>query len=391
MYKSLIILGRQADISIAELESLYKSENISLFGKSSVILNLDPKLIDFKRIGGSLRLCQIISTINFKDWQDLSAKIINYLPDVLEKLPDGKIKFGLSIYGTMTNPKKINATALSIKKIIKNKGRSIRIVPNAENNLNSAQVLNNKLTKDLGFELVVATQDNQAILAKTIAVQDIDAYASRDQNRPARDARVGMLPPKLAQTIINLANPQNNQTLLDPFCGTGVLLQEALLMGCNVYGTDIEQKMIDYTKKNLDWLIEKPQFDLENKTYLLEVADACNFQWQNFNSLACETYLGRPFSTEPRPDKLIEVIRAVDVIHKKFLKNLSKQINPGFRLCIAVPAWFTKNGIKHLPVLDQLAQLGYTRTSFVHAKNNQLIYHRDNQIVGRELIVLTKD
>ncbi len=121
------------------------------------------------------------------------------------------------------------------------------------------------------------------------------------------------------------------------------------------------------------------------------MADACNFQWQNFNSLACETYLGRPFSTEPRPDKLIEVIRAVDVIHKKFLKNLSKQINPGFRLCIAVPAWFTKNGIKHLPVLDQLAQLGYTRTSFVHAKNNQLIYHRDNQIVGRELIVLTKD
>ena len=68
MYKSLIILGRQADISIAELESLYRSENISLFGKSSVILNLDPKLIDFKRIGGSLRLCQIISTINFKDF-----------------------------------------------------------------------------------------------------------------------------------------------------------------------------------------------------------------------------------------------------------------------------------------------------------------------------------
>jgi hypothetical protein len=36
-------------------------------------------------------------------------------------------------------------------------------------------------------------------------VQDIDAYAERDFERPMRDAFVGMLPPKLAQIMLNLA------------------------------------------------------------------------------------------------------------------------------------------------------------------------------------------
>jgi 2-polyprenyl-3-methyl-5-hydroxy-6-metoxy-1,4-benzoquinol methylase len=101
-------------------------------------------------------------------------------------------------------------------------------------------------------------------------VQDIEAYGARDQARPARDARVGMLPPKLAQTIINLAagRPETRMDkhwdsadglgrfmVLDPFCGTGVILQEALLMGYSVYGSDIEPRMAEYTKKNLQWLV----------------------------------------------------------------------------------------------------------------------------------------
>ena len=82
-------------------------------------------------------------------------------------------------------------------------------------------------------------------LVKLEGVQNISAYAMRDQKRPKRDAFVGMLPPKLAQIMINLAlgdQEPKDKLLLDPFCGTGVLLQEALLMGLKVYGTDLSQK-----------------------------------------------------------------------------------------------------------------------------------------------------
>ena len=199
-----------------------------------------------------------------------------------------------------------------------------------------------------------------------------------------------MLPPKLAQVIVNVTNPENNQSMLDPFCGTGVILQEALLMGLNVYGTDLEERMIDYSKTNLDWLSEKYPEQLKGLSYLLEVGDATNFDWQPFDSVACETYLGQPFSAVPKPEKLRQVIQDVNTIHNKFFANLAKQTKPGTRMCIAVPAWHTKQGVKNLPILDQLTDMGYTRMSFVHADNKDLVYHREGQIVGRELLALTR-
>lgn len=60
------------------------------------------------------------------------------------------------------------------------------------------------------------------------------------------------------------------------------------------------------------------------------------------------------------------------------------------RICLAVPAWKTRKGFIHLPLLDSLEKLGYTRVSFVHADNNKLIYHREGQVVGRELVVLIR-
>jgi len=216
-----------------------------------------------------------------------------------------------------------------------------------------------------------------------------------------------MLPPKLAQIIINLAHPGHPPKftaehaddrptaaslsgLLDPFCGTGVLLQEAFLMGFTVIGSDIEQGMIDYTAENLRWLRQTYNVLPPSATSLFP-ADATQYTWpMPFYTIAAETYLGRPFSALPAPDVLQHVIQDVDTIHKKFLHNITSQTKSGFRMCLAVPAWKTPNGFKHLPVLDHLDELGYTRMSFVHAHTGELIYHRPGQIVARELIVLIR-
>ena len=200
-----------------------------------------------------------------------------------------------------------------------------------------------------------------------------------------RDARVGMLPPKLAQIIINLAvdsQASAGDTILDPFCGTGVVLQEAVLMGYKAYGTDLEERMVDYSRRNMEWL---------GMPAVIEQGDATSHKWrQPFDFIAGETYLGRPFSSEPDAEILHKVIHDANIIHKKFLQNVATQTKSGFRMCIAVPAWHTKNGVKHLPTLDHLEELGYNRVSFVHVSNEDLVYHREGQIVGRELLVLTR-
>lgn len=380
--KSLLILGRQPALGLAELESLHGADKLTPLG-GAALLDIEPSLINFARLGGSSKLANVITTIPTTSWRTITDELEAIVENVLSDLPDGKIKLGLSTYGVKASARDVGTTALQLKKLIKAQGRSVRIVPNKYPALNSAQVLHNQLTRGAGVEIVCVRHGDHVIVARTIHEQDIEAYARRDQDRPQRDARVGMLPPKLAQIIINLARPDASATVLDPFCGTGVLLQEAHLMGLGLYGTDLEPRMIDYTRANLAWLDS-------SASPLLEVGDATNHHWQAFDIVACETYLGTPLSELPPRDKLSEIISTCDIIHRKFLSNIAGQLKPGARLCLAVPAWRTKNGFLHLKTLDRLEELGYNRMSFVHGTREELIYHRPDQTVARELVVLNK-
>lgn len=391
MSQSLLVLGRQPDLGIAEAESLFGADKITPLGSQFVLLDARVQDVPFSRIGGSTRVAKLLTYLPYTDWDKIEKYLEQELPKHTCCLPEGKIRLGLSVYNLSVNIRRLNATGLTLKKAVKADGRSVRVVPNKEHELNTAQIIHNQLTGPTGMELLLIRDGERTVLAQTTSVQDIEAYAARDQARPARDARVGMLPPKLAQIIVNLANPSENGTVLDPFCGTGVVLQEALLMGYSAQGTDLEPRMIEYSTKNLDWLTEKASF---KGNYELFVGDATSHRW-TFASpastvIAGETYLGQPFSAEPKPSILKEVIHTVDIIHRKFLKNVASQTQPGFRMCIAVPAWNTKQGFLHLKVLDSLEELGYNRVSFVHTHTRDLIYYRENQVVGRELVTLIR-
>jgi len=202
-----------------------------------------------------------------------------------------------------------------------------------------------------------------------------------------------MLPPKLAQMLINFAVGQaqdTNITVLDPFCGTGVVLQEALLMGYNVYGTDLEPRMIDYTGENLDWL--DSHFTFGPAEMRIEGGDATTHQWSPApDFVAGETYLGRPFTEKPSAEVLAQTASEVNLILKKFLQNIHGQLPSGARLCLAVPAWqISPDTFKHLPLIDDLSQLGYNRTRFEHVRDSDLLYYREDQIVARQVLVITR-
>lgn len=377
----------------AEVESLLGSNKVRPIGSQASLLDIDPKDLDFSRLGSMVKFCKVLTILDTNNWNDIEKFLVESTPEHFSYLPEGKLKIGLSAYELKVTPRQLLATGLKIKKAGKEHGRSIRLIPNKESSLNSATVLYNGLTRRLGWELVFIRDNDKTIIAQSIAVQDIDAYRKRDRERPYRDAKVGMLPPKLAQIIVNLAvgnrNLEQNMSVLDPFCGTGVVLQEANLMGfSNLYGTDIDARMIEYTLKNLDWL--KRSFGASH-TLDLKVGDAAAAKWTKpFDIVACEAYLGKPLSSLPSPQLLDKLAAECDYIIGRFLMNLQGQTSPGFRLCIAVPAWKKQTGFIHLPTLDKLAKLGYNRVSFVHAGSKDLIYHRPGQIVGRELVVLQR-
>ena len=73
------------------------------------------------------------------------------------------------------------------------------------------------------------------------------------------------------------------------------------------------------------------------------------------------------------------------------MKNLAGQIQPRTPVVIAVPAWLRPDGsYKRLKLLDEIEELGYNVISFKNLEQNDLLYHRAEQIVAREIIVLRK-
>jgi tRNA G10 N-methylase Trm11 len=393
-YKSLFVLGRLPAIGRAELESLYGAEHLQPIGDYAVASDLSLDDVRFARIGSSVRAAKILTRLDGARWPNVAKQLADKLPGYLDYLPaEGKIKLGLSTFGLQVSPQQLFRTGLDLKRVCKQAGRSVRLVPNTEPTLSSAQVLHNQLTGELGLELLLLRDGDATWIAQTTDVQDITAYAKRDQGRPKRDARVGMLPPKLAQTIVNLAaGPlafHFEHIILDPFCGTGVLLQEAALMGYSVYGTDLEPRMIEYSSQNLAWLAE------ENTIHspTLQVGDATSFTWQpGFAVVASETYLGRPLASWPGDDAVRKIISDTNTILVKFLQNIGKQTPRNLRLCLAVPAWRSPQGrLFHLPLLDHLEEMGYNRVRFEHAAGDDLIYFRPDQIVTRELLVITRN
>lgn len=390
----IAILGRQPNLSLAELERLYGSEAVQPFGDHAARITTDQ--LNIQTLGGTVKAGRIVGEFT-GTWPDISRKLVSYYLQ-LWRGHTGKITLGLSGYGHVATAAQLQKTGLVLKQKLRQRGTSLRLIPNKEAALSSAVSHHNKLgLSEHKVELLIVRHGATTIIAESTGAQNITDLAARDQQRPRRDARVGMLPPKLAQIIINLAagqrtpQPEPAPWLLDPFCGTGVLLQEAALLGYNVQGTDIEPRMIAYSQENLDWLFAKKRLTRE---VALAVGDATTFTWnQPIDLVACETYLGQPFSAIPSEQKRKVVQKTCNTIISNFLKNLHPQLQPGTTLCIAIPAWrrsFTDHVpyFYQLPLVHHLQELGYEQIPLQHTDTTHLMYARDNQVVARQLFLL---
>ncbi len=415
--KIISLLGRQPELSIAELEQRFGSRNVQAFSDLAALI--DTVEFDIQTLGGSVKAGTVIAELDKADWARLSRDIVQRYLKTLRG--EGKITLGISVYGKDVNAREVQRTGLALKQALKKQGRSLRLIPNDSSALSTATSHHNKLGLSSNkIELLVVYGPKSVIVAESTGTQNITALAARDQGRPKRDAFVGMLPPKLALMMINLSGAvrdftvessrtldaqqnversaklllktddktANMPTILDPFCGTGVVLQEAALLGFNVYGTDLAEKMVDYSTKNMEWLAAKHSIG----GVRIEPGDAIEHQWQQpIDAVVAETYLGQPFSAPPAPDKLDKVRRIVDEITEKFLKNLATQTKPGTPLCLAIPAWRDATGwFTFLSTVKKVESLGYEWQELENVDAKKLIYYRQDQVVARQLLLLRR-
>ncbi|MEM6997872.1 MAG: DNA methyltransferase [Patescibacteria group bacterium] len=380
--KYLAFLGRQPEISIAEIGSLRPGNVLASSPEFSFLTTRPP----VERMGGVIKLARIVASSKITNGSDLEDSLAEYICEYAGAMETSKLTLGISQYG-INRSLRLNSSELK-KRVKQQTEKSIRLIPSRSNQLSSAQILHNKLFKPNKIELNLVHYADRIYLAITEWVQDIEAYTKRDHGRPNRDAYVGMLPPKLAQILINLSTGGAPGIILDPFCGTGVLLQEAAIMGYSVIGRDIEPRMASYSSENLAWLASKQSSEI---FYDVAIGDATDVDWPEFDYVACETYLGPPQSKKPTSSEAASLAGPVNDLHHRFFENLARQMHPGQRACVAVPNWQLDNGGRYsLGCLDSLTDLGYNRLDFAGTNSSSLIYSRPGQVVAREIILIEK-
>ncbi len=381
------LLGAHPDLSIAEITTLTQASPSWQAGQIAIFDDVETNVEQLQhRLGGTQKLGAIIGTVTTTDVDELTAFLVS---DLVNEIPEGKLNFGLSVYGEGQRLLDVREATrnlgLEMKTHLKEANRSARYVISREATLSSVVVMKNGLLTK-GAEYVLIVRESDIAIGRTVAVQNVDDWSHRDFDRPRRNAKQGMLPPKLARMMVNLTGLDGHgKTILDPFCGSGTVLMEAGLVGFSkVAGGDINAVAISDTHINQEWLEKQGMQTGELVTYIGQAKDVAQYLPQQFaDAIVTETYLGRPrHGTESERD-IEEAIAYLSTLYEESFAALKNILKPGGVVVIAAPVHFVNEKPFYVPVTDILQKLGYTPAPT--ACDNLLYRHKD-QFVGRQIL-----
>lgn len=424
--KFFLILGHNPDLSILEFFSYIKKSRIQfetpLLAQNNILILETKKNIDLKKIssdlGGLVKSGRIIQ--EYADIDDIKPQdLVNLIGDINQTK---KFYFGFSNYVSKKS-KNLHDLGLKIKNILKTKNLRSRWVTSKEPILSAVIVKKNQLISNFGREFVIIEEkDNKKIyLGLTVAVQEFEEYSYRDYGRPCRDMKVGLLPPKLAKIMINLAGVDKNAAILDPFCGSGTIVQEAILLGYQkIIGSDLNQEMVKAAAANLNWLLSqknisplmpsyapRPQTSIPYQLFNYDVRKISNFIPKNsINAVITEPYLGPIINQPETANKLKKTLAELSSLYlnafaefKKILKKdaVIVMIWPAFIKNLSVKNESDQNHFQCLNILDQVEKMGFKNILPESAANlakltnrGSIIYFRPGQKVAREIFKYKK-
>jgi tRNA G10 N-methylase Trm11 len=370
----LLIHGKSPELSKMELRSVFKEEIVFQSEWVTEIKTdrvIDQKVMDI--LGGCIKICEIFET--------------DPVQLLIDEAKTEKIVFGLSQYG---GHDRISDLLLDFKKSIKEQGRNARFMNKDFKNISSGQLNKSKLIEK-GVDLVRSFHDGREIWAKTIVFQDIDNYSKRDYEKPKRDMKVGMMPPKLCQMMINFSESEKSVAIYDPFCGLGSVLMEAMLMDHDVIGSDIKGRMIHSTEINLKWLRENfertPEVSYDYFQHDATQAFPKGRFPENF-SIVTEGFLGPVLSGFPDETQRNKIFKMLDNLNSLFYTHISQFIKKGNRLVMTFPFFRTGQKAVHYP--EDLIRKYEANGFQIQHELRSLIYERKTQVVGREVIIFEK-
>jgi len=418
MFQYAFVLGRVYTLSLAELlsvlDNLGLTYRVAACSAEVVVIETEKQLDCAKlqaRLGGVIKIIRLFDTFQKKGKEYPSQALANYF--TFKRINEyfheysGKKQFGVSIYvldPTLRFREESQRIAFLVKKILQDQSQSVRaVLPQfPAQALSSVQVNENQLLNK-GAEIVVICGNQKLFVGKTITVQNYEDYGRRDYQRPARDEHAGMIPPKVAQSMINLAgNLKALDYILDPFCGSGTILQETILLGFRAVGSDLDQTAIENSEKNLEWF--RNRYHVAPNRYKLFRSHAAEISVQlpNFpiSAVVSEGTLGPIYSRIPKKSDIDNNFKNLSKLYEQVFREFKKFLPEGAKVVMCLPAYkVSHTDYESMPNLDFAYKNGYTildpinpqiRTKYKFLKvtnRKSIVYDRKDQVVAREIFI----
>jgi tRNA G10 N-methylase Trm11 len=370
------LLGAHPLIAAAELTALgHKPRHIEHNRAWLDTLGSDPQAL-MSALGGTHRLLQVLETLQETSEKTIIAAITR---DLQARSTEGKLTF--SVQGDPGTGIK-DSLSINLKRHLQSLGRSARAFAVKGALSPAIAVIDNGLLKK-GGEYFVLKHHTGFQLARTIAIQDIEEWGRRDFGRPRRNAKQGMLPPKLARMMVNLAGDIAGKSVLDPFCGSGTILMEAGARGAaKLYGSDLLPLAVADTGANLTW----SKLEAE-----LVTTDACQlrtgFPDLSVDLIITETYLGAPQQGQESPLQLEAELSKITTLYERSAPELFALLKPGGLLVLCIPEYHTRTGHYTLNSAPIFKKAGFTPSP---TPFDPLIYRHPDQFVARRLEIYQK-
>lgn len=165
----------------------------------------------------------------------------------------------------------------------------------------------------------------------------------------------GVMMPRMARTLMNIACVQPHDIVLDPFCGTGGILIEADLLGARATGSDFDPLMVMGSRQNI------PGSDLM-------IADATQLPFCDYRFDAVVTDF--PYGQSV----CIKKADTMDMLYGDALEEIRRVLKPGKRAVVVTHRDISPIAAEYFTVLqrhDQRVHKSLTRRVLVLANQRE--------------------
>lgn len=382
MTSRLFFFGRTPDLSFAELtvfthvDTRLAPDIVRVAGPFHLDGNQVSDTACISVLGGTIKIAEeLIQGTSFSS--DQLSEIL------LSESHSGKLIFGLSGYGVSSAI--LRELSIDVKKLLSTRLNHVRfILPKDGNVVSSVAIAKENVT-----ELVIVKTGETYVIGKTTAVQPFEAWNVRDYGRPYSDPKSGMLPPKVARMIVNIALGRDcrGKTLFDPFCGMGTICAEAMMRGVNVVGCDIDSDTVTKAKKNMAWLAHTCKLKTTSRLFVGDATHSDDsVDHGTIDAIVTEPYLGSSQFGEGKisnPEEIRNIVRGLEKLYIGSFKSWRFILKPSGIMVIALPAFTIGKTVYSVKkVIDTCENYGYTKVL------GPIVYARLQAIVQRNFYLL---